>query len=87
MPENADFTTTMTFEESADFNMTFSDVERFNTEMNEVVNVVTSDHRELNHRDAAEQHPISAITYLEPELQQRPSTAMSNLDILNILQA
>lgn len=87
MPENTDFTTAMTFDESAAFDMTFSDVENFNTEMNEVVNVVTSDHRELTHRDAEEQHPITAITSLAPELSARPSTAMTNLDILNILQS
>ena len=85
MPENTDFNTTMTFEESAAFDMTFSDVETFNTEMNEVVSVVTSDHRELTHRDAAEQHPITSITDLAPELGARPSTALSNQDILNIL--
>lgn len=85
MPENTDFTTAMTFDESAAFDMTFSDVENFNTEMNEVVNVVTSDHRELTHRDAAEQHPIDSITYLSTELSSRPSTAMTNQDIFNIL--
>lgn len=87
MPENTDFTTAMTFDESASFDMTFSDVENFNTEMNEVVNVVTSDHRELTHRDAAEQHPIESITYLSTELSSRPSAAMTNQEILNILNS
>lgn len=87
MPENTDFTTAMTFDESAAFDMTFSDVENFNTEMNEVVNVVTSDHRELTHRDAAEQHPIESITYLSTELSSRPSAAMTNQEILNILNS
>lgn len=83
--------------DSATFNMTFSEDETFNAEMNaeeifstemsEVVQVTTSDHRELTHRDAEEQHPISSITYLTPELNVRPSTALSNQDIQNILNA
>lgn len=73
--------------DSATFNMTFSEEETFKTEMSEVVKVTTSDHRELTHRDADEQHPISSITYLTPELSIRPSQAMSNMDIQNILNA
>ena len=73
--------------DSATFNMTFSEEETFKTEMSEVVKVTTSDHRELTHRDAEEQHPISSITYLTPELNVRPSQAMSNMDIQNILNA
>ena len=73
--------------DSATFNMTFSEEETFKTEMSEVVKVTTSDHRELTHRDAEEQHPISSITYLTPELSVRPSQAMSNQDIQNILNA
>ena len=80
---------------SATFDTTFSDVENFktvftaeetfNTEMTQIVEVVTSDHRQLNHRDAVDQHPITSITNLIPELGVRPSTAMSNQDIQNIL--
>lgn len=77
----------MTFAADAAFNTSFSADETFTTEMTEVVTVTTSDHRELTHRDAEEQHPISSITYLTPELNVRPSTAMSNTDIQNILNA
>lgn len=77
----------MAFTESEAFNMTFKAEETFATEMTEVVQVTTSDHRELTHRDAAEQHPIESITNLTPELSVRPSTALSNLDIQNILNA
>ena len=67
--------------------LTFDEDQTFETTMDEVVTVVTSDHRELTHRDAEEQHPISSITYLTPELSVRPSQAMSNQDIQNILNA
>ena len=55
--------------------------------MTQIVKVTISDHRELTHRDADEQHPINAITNLAPELTARPSTALSNTDIQNILNA
>lgn len=41
----------------------------------------TSDHRMLQNRDAAQQHPISAITALESNLTIRPSKAISNDEI------
>lgn len=44
-----------------------------------------TDHRELTHRDSENQHPIDAITYLEPELAIRPSEALTNQDIQRIL--
>lgn len=46
---------------------------------------VVTDHGSLTGRDAPEQHPIEAITNLEPELNWRPSTALSNADIQAIL--
>lgn len=71
----ADWTTELTFDED----------QTFNTTMDEIVKVVEADHTQLINRDAPEQHPITSITYLEPELEARPSTALSNQDILNIL--
>ena len=50
-----------------------------------ITEIKTDDHRKLTHRDAADQHPISAITDLEAELNVRPSSALTNQDIQNIL--
>ena len=44
----------------------------------------TDDHTELINRDAAEQHPESAITGLEEDLLSRPDTAITDADILNL---
>lgn len=41
----------------------------FNVKFQEYSGV--SDHRKLNHRDAEDQHPISAITGLEEELNKK----------------
>lgn len=46
---------------------------------------VITDHRLLEHRDALDQHPIEAVTNLEPELSQRPSMAITNTEIQDIL--
>ena len=45
----------------------------------------TYSHPKLTGRDAADQHPIDAITSLEAELAYRPNEAMSNLQIQAIL--
>ena len=82
---NTEWTTNLAFDEDASFNVTFEGAETFNTTMDEVVEVVTSDHRQLTHRDAEEQHPITAITYLATELSSRPSAPMTNQEILDIL--
>lgn len=83
----AEWTTNLTFSEDTTFNTEFGGVENFDTTMDQIVEVVTSDHRELNYRDAPGQHPISAISYLSQELDQKPSTAISNTDIQNILNS
>lgn len=83
----AEWTTNLTFSEDATFNTEFNGAETFNTTMDQVVEIVTSDHRQLNYRDAEDQHPISAISYLSQELDQKPSTAISNTDIQNILNS
>ncbi len=73
--------------DSATFNMTFEAEETFETEMTKIVEVVTSDHRDLTHRDAAGQHPIEAITNLETELGNRvvSGNALTNEDIEKII--
>ena len=67
----------------------------FQTQMHEVVEVekevevyvVEKDHTKLTNRDAADQHPLSAITNLKKELDQKVTSenAMTNMDILNII--
>lgn len=42
----------------------------------------SGDHRVLTNRDAADQHPISAITGLEDEI----TDALTNFDIFEIMQ-
>lgn len=75
--------------DSATFNMTFSADEIFTTEMTQIVEVVTSDHRDLLHRDAENQHPIEAITNLDTQLQNRvvSGDTLTNEDIESILKA
>lgn len=48
---------------------------------------VVTDHGSLTGRDAPEQHPIESIKNLEAELGWRPSYAMSNLEIQEILNS
>ena len=74
--------------DSATFNMTFSADETFQTEMTQIVEVVTSDHRDLLHRDAEDQHPIEAITNLDTQLQNRvvSGDSLTNEDIESILK-
>lgn len=43
------------------------------------------DHGQLTGRDEPDQHPIKSITNLESELDFRPNSALTNEDILNIL--
>lgn len=51
--------------------LTFDEDQTFDTTMDQVVEVVTSDHTKLINRDAAEQHPIGSITNLSTELNNR----------------
>ena len=73
----ADWTTTLTFDED----------QTFETTMEQVVEVVTSDHTKLTNRDAPEQHPISAITNLDTELDNRvvDGNALTNQEIEQII--
>lgn len=77
MTTPADWTTALTFDTDS----------TFDTTMDEVVEVVTSDHTKLSNRDAAEQHPISSITNLNTELDNRvvSGNALSNLEIEQII--
>lgn len=61
----------LTFSDSANFDITGEEGNSFNTEMNQIVEIVTTDHRELLHRDAENQHPISSIKNLDVELGNR----------------
>lgn len=45
----------------------------------------TYEHNRLIHRDYEDQHPIEAITQLLQELAARPTDALSNMDIQEIL--
>ena len=44
-------------------------------------------HGVLTGRDSPDQHPIDAITNLDAELGYRPTAAMSNSEIQNILDS
>ena len=44
-----------------------------------------NDHQKLYNRDKANCHPISAITDLTGELNVRPDTALTNMEIAAIL--
>ena len=44
------------------------------------------DHAKLFNRDADDAHPLSSITGLSGELNVRPATALTNMDIAQLLQ-
>lgn len=77
----------MTFENTATFETTYSGNEAFSMGYGETTTVTTSDHRELTHRDALNQHPIDAITELGEELDVRPDEYLTNIDIYNIMNS
>lgn len=60
-----------TFTETEAFETNFEPEETFGTTMTQIVEVVTSDHTKLINRDVENQHPISAITNLNAELENR----------------
>jgi len=73
----ADWTTTLTFDEE----------QTFDTTMDTITEVVTSDHTKLINRDAAQQHPITSITNLSNELGNRvvEGNALTNQEIEQII--
>lgn len=48
------------------------------------VNSINTDHNLLSHRNAADSHPIDAITDLNELLLDRPSEAISRSEILEL---
>lgn len=81
------------FEEiNSSFNTDFSILDQsFDSDFGTLQEVMvggTTDHAELLNRDADNQHPISAITDLENELDSKLENVpvMSNQDIENILK-
>lgn len=84
---NNTFWVDLTFDNSATFETGFIETNTmFDAGFSEITKVTTSDHRELTHRDALEQHPIESITYLTDELDIRPDEYLTNIDIYEILQ-
>ena len=67
--------------------LTFDQDQTFNTTMNEVTEVVTSDHTKLINRDAPQQQPITSITNLTTELGNRvvSGNTLTNEDIEQII--
>ena len=63
------------------------DTLNFRTEMDQVVEVAKGEHEKLKGRDRPDQHPISAITDLKTQLDQKYSVGerITNTDIMNIL--
>ena len=89
MNEKMEWETELTFEDDGTFDDSFEADETFETEMDEVVEVVTSDHAKLTNRDAEDQHPIKAITNLNQTLERKLESAgfLSNLEIQAILES
>lgn len=58
------------FNNGDDLSVQFDDDDNTDTDMGEVQVVVSSDHRELRHREDANQHPISSITGLQDTLDE-----------------
>ena len=67
--------------------LTFDENQTFETTMNEITEVVTSDHTKLTNRDAPQQHPIASITNLNTELGNRvvAGNALTNEEIEAII--
>lgn len=58
----------VTFNSTEDVPVNFNTDNDFGLDMGSVIEVTTSDHNELIHRDLPDQHPISAITGLQEAL-------------------
>ena len=76
-----------TFTETEGFTTDFAADETFGTTMTEAVEVVTSDHTKLINRNVDNQHPISAITNLNAELDNRvvSGDALTNQEIEELI--
>lgn len=87
MDQKCCWETDLSFEDNGTFPLAFEEGETFQTTMDQVVEVATSDHSKLKNRDMDNQHPISAITDLKTQLGRKmeSSNALSNIDIQKII--
>lgn len=65
---------------SAYFNMEFEDVKTFDSDMQELTAIYSSDHKKLKNRDAEDQHPIEAITGLSAILESKQDGLLTDED-------
>ena len=81
------WSTNLSFEDGGTFNPTFGEVETFQTEMDQTVEITTSDHEKLKNRDKEDQHPIKAITNLSTELNKKmaETNAITNMEIEQLI--
>ena len=75
---------TVSFDSGGVFAATLDASDDFGSGFGETELVHVSDHRELTHRNATEQHPISAITDLVSELADRPDAPIPDSFIDNL---
>lgn len=73
--------------ETQNISIQFNESGGFNADLGigSAVVVGIDDHTKLKNRDAEDQHPISAITKLKSTLDSKPSEALSNSDIEELL--
>lgn len=73
--------------ETQNISVQFNENGGFNADLGigSAVVVGIDDHTKLRNRDAEDQHPISAITKLKATLDSRPSEALTNSDIEDLL--
>lgn len=78
---------TLTFDDSQEFAMDFEADEIFQMSMDQVVEVVASDHNKLTNRDLPDQHPVKSITNLSRELGDRllKTEVLTNTEIQKLL--
>lgn len=70
------------FNDSSFFNMYFDDMPTFNTGMQELTAVYSSDHNKLKNRDIDDQHPMSAITGLVAALNLKQDSLIAGNGIV-----
>lgn len=72
------------FDSGQDFGVSLGNEQGFDADFGEISVLEIKDHRELSHRDASKQHPISAIANLVDELAVRPDTPIDDSYIDNL---
>lgn len=80
--EERDFN--VSFDSGTDFDLGFNQSVSFGAGFGETELVHTSDHRELTHRDANDQHPMSAITGLGAALDAKQDALASGVSIKTV---